>query len=68
MNEKEIDLLCERLAEIQSDATERVVLLADELGDEVGLDRDKTFKLMLLGLMELYETATLKDYIPRGKE
>lgn len=64
MNYKEIDIFCERLAEIQADATERVVFLADELG----LDKDKTFKLMILGLIELYETATLKDYIPRGKE
>ena len=64
MNYKEIDFFCKRLAEIQTDATERVVLLADELG----LDKDKTFKLMILGLIDLYETATLKDYIPRNKE
>lgn len=64
MNLKERILLSERLAEIQSDTTEKVVLLADELG----LDRDKTFKLMYLGLVELYKVATLKDYKPRSKE
>lgn len=64
MNKKEIDLFSERLAEIQADATERVVLLADELG----LDRDETFELMILGFAKLYKTATLEKYIPRGKE
>lgn len=64
MNLKERILLSERLAEIQADTTERVVSLADDLS----LDRDKTFELMLLGLAKLYEIATLKDYIPRNKE
>lgn len=64
MDLKKRILLSKRLAEIQADTTERVVLLADDLG----LDRDKTFELMLLGLAKLYETATLKSYIPRNKE
>ena len=64
MNKKEKALFCEKLAEIQSDATERVILLADKLG----LDRDETFELMLLGFAKICATATLKEYIPRGKE
>lgn len=64
MNLKKQILLSERLAEIQADTTEKVVLLADDLG----LDRDKTFEFMLLGFAKLYETTTLKSYIPRGKE
>lgn len=64
MNEKRIKLFSERLAEIQAEATDRVVLLADDLG----MDRDKAFFLMFLGLGDMYKNFTLKDYIPRNKE
>lgn len=64
MNEKKINLFSERLAEIQTEATDRVVLLADDLG----MDRDKAFFLMFLGFSDIYKNFTLKDYIPRNKE
>lgn len=64
MNEKKINLFSERLAEIQAEATDRVVLLADDLG----MDRDKAFFLMFLGFGDMYKNFTLKDYIPRNKE
>lgn len=64
MNEKKINLFSERLTEIQAEATDRVVLLADDLG----MDRDKAFFLMFLGFGDMYKNFTLKDYIPRNKE
>lgn len=64
MDLKERILLSKRLAEIQADTMERVVLLADDLG----MDRDKAFFLMFLGFGDMYKNFTLKDYIPRNKE
>lgn len=64
MNEKKINLFSERLAEIQAETTDRVVLLADDLD----IDRDEAFFLMFLGFGDMYKNFTLKDYIPRNKE
>ena len=64
MNKKKLELFNERLSEIQSDALDRVVFLADDFG----MDRDKAFFFMILGFQDVYREYTLKDYMPGNKE
>lgn len=64
MNKNKAELFSEKLAEIQFDATDRAVSLADDFG----IDRDRAFFIMLLGFGECYKNFTFEDYIPRNKE
>lgn len=64
MNKKELELFNERLSEIQADATDRVVSLADDFG----MDRDRAFFIMFSGFQDIYREYTLKNYIPGNKE
>lgn len=52
------------LAEIQSDAMEKVIRLADKHG----IDRDNLFKIFALTLNRLSHIATLADYKFGGNE
>lgn len=60
MNEQ----LSSELAEIQSDAMEKVIRLADKHG----IDRDKLFMIFALGLTAMSHIATLADYKFGGNE
>ena len=60
MNEQ----LNRELAEIQSDAMEKVIRLADKHG----IDRDNLFMIFALGLNTLSHIATLADYKFGGNE
>lgn len=64
MNTKEIKLLSERLADIQCEAIEKVVSLADDLK----VDRDKTVELFVATLIDISTVGSFKDYIPRNKK
>ena len=60
MNEQ----LNRELAEIQSDAMEKVIRLADKHG----IDRDDLFMMFALGLNTLSHIATVADYKFGGDE
>lgn len=53
-----INKLSMELTEIQTDAINKTV----ELADKYGLDRDVIFKSMIGGLMNVYSLGTLKEY------
>lgn len=64
MNKKEWKLFIEQLADIQCNAVEKVINLADDFN----MDRDKAVEIFASSLVEAAMHVSVKYYISRNKE